>query len=380
MHPSSLAPWRSRRPRHVGSVAATLWIGFFAAAGCGSEVEPPAEVLRPVRSVVAELRSAAERRTFSGTARAGQETQLSFRVSGRVERVPVRVGQQVRRGDLVAGLERRDFELQVQQSKANLAQVEANRRNAEANLERVRGLWENDNTSQTEMDSARAQAEAAIAQVDSSQRALEVAERQLSYTRLFAPLSGAIASVDVEANENVSAGQIIALLASEGQVEVEVAMPEVLISGITTGMEVGVGFDAAPGETFTAQVTEVGVAATRGATFPVTVQLERVDSRIRSGMAADVEFEFSGAAGVSGIYLPAHAVGEDRQGRFVLVLERATDGQTGTVRRRPVTVGDLSGGGELHVISGVEAGERIITAGVRRLIDGQQVKLLDADR
>ncbi|ANM30240.1 hypothetical protein ABI59_12590 [Acidobacteria bacterium Mor1] len=338
--------------------------------GCAEE--PVVEtVLRPVRSETVMATGSARSRTFSGTARASQETELSFRVNGRIERLAVKVGDTVRRNQLIARLEPRDFEIAVNQAEAALAQSQATFRNAESDLERIRGLWENNNASQTELDQATAGFQSARAAVDAAQQSLESVKRQLSYSALRAPVGGSIAAVNVEVNENVGNGQAIVLLTSGERPEVEVAIPEVMISQIHKGDAVTIGFDALEGE-FPGVVTEVGVASTANATtFPVTARLERENPDIRFGMAANVTFRFSGEDRQR-ILLPSHAVAADDDGSFVFVLEAS--GETGVVRRRGVEVGPLTADG-LEILSGVEVGEQVVTAGVARLTDGQQVKL-----
>ena len=98
-------------------------------------------------------------------------------------------------------------------------------------------------------------------------------------------------------------------------------------------------------------------------TFAVTARLDEGADEVRSGMAADVTFRFEDAEGRGGLVLPLLSVGEDQQGRFVFVVEPA-EGDTGIVHRRPVEVGELVDGG-VQVVSGVEVGELVATAGVR---------------
>jgi RND family efflux transporter MFP subunit len=347
-----------------------------ALTGC-VETEEPKEILRPVRSQTVIQSGGNRVRIFAGTSRAGQETNLSFRVDGRIEELRVKVGDRVRAGQTIARLEPRDYELAVAQAEARLAEAQATQRNADSDLERVRGLWENNNASQNELDQATAQAQSARAQVDGAVQALESANRQLSYTRLQAPVDGSIASVPVEVNENVTVGKTVVMVTSGSQPEVEVAIPGVLISQIRQGAEVAVTFDALPGANFPAVVTEVGVAATGGATtFPVTVRLTRDSRDVRSGMAADVAFNFSAGDDRERIYLPSHAVGGDRNGRFVFLLEPTDEPGVGVVRRTAVDVGELTRDG-LEVKGGLEEGQTVVTAGVRRLTDGQRVRLLD---
>jgi RND family efflux transporter MFP subunit len=349
---------------------ALTWLG-----GCAEEPELE-EVLRPVRTQKVFVSGASRARSFSGIAKADREIDLSFRVSGSIELLPVRIGNRVGAGDVIAQLDRTDYEIAVRQAQANLANAQATLRNAEADLERVRALWENDNVSQNELDQARAQSESAAASVAAAAEALQGAERQRVYTRLTAPLAGAIASVDVEVNENVSQGQPIVRITSGAEQEVEVAIPEVLISQIREGAAVTVAFDAIPGRSFAAVVTEVGVAATGTATtFPVTVRLAQASDDVRSGMAAEVTFDFRPRDGGERIVLPTYAVGGDRGGRFVYVLVPSDEPGVGRVRRKDVEVGDLTREG-LEIISGLTEGEEVVTAGVRRLTDGQRVRLL----
>ncbi len=345
------------------------------ASGC-ADAPPPEEILRPVLTTTVYARGASRERTFPGTARAGRETELSFRVPGTVERLAVKVGDTVRAGQLIARLEQRDYEIAVSQTEAALAQAAAALRNAESDLERVRGLWEASNASQDQLDAALARQQSSSAQVDGARQSLEAARRRLDYTNLRAPVDGAIASVSVEVNENVNQGQKVVLLTSGARSEVEVAIPEVLISQIREGDAVTVSFDAMPGTEFDGVVTEVGVAATGTATtFPVKVRLGRAGSDVRSGMAANVRFRFETGNGGERIYLPTHAVAGDLDGRFVFVLEPAAEPGVGVVRRTPVEVGLLTADG-LQILSGLSEGQRVVTAGVRRLSDGQRVKLL----
>ena len=346
-----------------------------AQGGCGGETAEPRPVIRPVRYQEVISSGARRERKFSGSARAGVESQLSFRVAGIVQSVSVVVGDAVKKGTEIARLDATDYRLQLQEAEASLAQALAAERRAQADYDRIRGLYENQNAAKSDLDAARALSESSQAQVTAAQQRRELARRQLSYTRLTAPVDGAIASMLVEANENASVGQAVALLTSGSRPEVEVAMPGVLIAQVREGDTAEVAFDALPGASFPAAITEVGVAATSaGATFPVTVRLSADDSSVRSGMAATVTFRFDSGDGQQRIFVPPEAVGEDRSGRFVFVLER-TAGELGTARRRAVEVGDLTPEG-IEIEDGLVDGELLVTAGVRRIQDSQQVKVL----
>ena len=358
-----------RRLAAGGAASAALAI----AAGCG-EPPPPEPVIRPVRSVVVTAAGAEQVRAFSGVARAGVESTLSFRVSGAIARLAVRVGDRVGAGAVIAELDPVDYELQVREAESGLRQAEARAGNADADLRRVRNLYENDNASRTDLDGATTASDLAAAQVESASQRLDLVRRQLGYARLTAPVAGAIAAVLAEENENVAPGTPVAVLAASGAPEVGFTVPEALIGEIHAGMTAGVRFDAIPGESFTGVLTEVGVASTAvGTTFPVTVRLEGEASGIRSGMAALVEIPFPGDGSGPRFILPSHAVGEDPTGRFVFVVEPTDDGLA-VVRKQPVTVAGFAADG-LEVASGVADGDRVVTAGVGRLQDGDMVRL-----
>ena len=343
-----------------------------------SEPPPPVEpVIRPVRYVVASPTGGQRIRTFSGVARAGVESALSFRVPGTIARLGVEVGDRIRAGAPIAELDPVDYELQVREAEASLRQAEVRAGNTQADLRRVRSLYETDNAARTDLDAATAAAESATAQVESVAQRLDLVRRQVDYTRLTAPAAGAIADVLAEVNENVSPGQPVVILASGAAPEVGFAVPEALIRQIREGMPVAVGFDAIPGERFEGVVTEVGVTTTAtGTTFPVTVRLDSgASEEIRSGMAAAVDVAFGNDEVPDRFILPAHAVGEDRVGRFVFVAEPAPDAAgLAVVHRRPVTVGAFAASG-LEVLDGLAEGERVVVAGVSRLHDGDTVRL-----
>ena len=339
-----------------------------------TEPPPPEPVIRPVRYVVAQATDAERVRTFSGVARAGVQSTLSFRVAGAIASLAVAVGDQVPAGATVAELDPIDYELQVREAQAALRLAEARAGNAEANLQRTRNLYENGNASRTDLDAANAAAESGRAEIDSIAQRIDLARRQVGYTRLTAPVAGAIAEVLAEANENVSPGQPVVTLAAGTAPEVGFAVPEGLIPLVRESMPATVTFDAVPGERFGAVVTEVGVTTTAvGTTFPVTVRLDADPAAIRSGMAAVIEMVFAAEQAPSRFVLPGHAVGEDREGRFVFVAAPTGEGFA-VVERRPVTVGAFAVGG-LEVAEGVAEGDLIVTAGVNRLQDGETVRI-----
>ena len=313
-------------------------------------------------------------RTFTGAAKAGVESKISFKVAGTLNELNPRVGDRIENGYLIARLDPRDYQLLVEDAQASLAQARAQAVRAEADFSRVRGLFERDNASQADYDATRAARESALAQVRSIQKKLETAQLHVEYTELNSPINGAVAEVPVEVNENVQVGQPIVVLNAGARPEVEVTIPEVLIRDIQQGAAVGVSFDAIPNRGFRGRVTEISPSATSGMnTYPVTVLLNSADRRILPGMAAEVTFRFASEAPGLRYVLPAHAVVEDREGRFVYVVSEGSEG-LGVVDRRPVVVGELVRDG-IEVLEGLSDGDKVVVTGASRIQDGQQVRI-----
>ena len=353
-----------------------LLVPLLLAAGCSEELPEPEPILRPVRYETVQAGIRANTRTLAAVARAGRESELGFRVAGTVQSIAATLGDSVRQGQVLARLDPTDYELRLEEALAALANAEAALRKAQSDYDRVRALYENNNASKSDLDAARAAAESSRAQVQAAIKRREQARQQVGYTVLRAPADGAIAQRHIEVSENVQPGDPAFLLTSGARPEVRVAVPGNMIPSVHEGQPVSITFHAFPGRSYPGTVTEVGVAVTgSSSTFQVTARLDEAAPEVRSGMAAEVTFRFDDGASSETISVPWVAVGEDRQGRFVFVLEPGGDG-TGTVHRRPVQVGAL--GEEIEILDGLAEGELVVTAGVRRLSDGMRVRVTDS--
>lgn len=334
--------------------------------------------LRQVRTMVLDAGSGMFETSFSGRLHASRETNYSFKVSGTIREIAVNVGDRINKGDVLARLDPSTYALEAQKSKASLAEAQSELRNAKANYARVQKLYIGGNGSRSELDNARAASESALAAVASAQKALEIAQLNLSYTKLTADEACAIASVDAEEGENVAQGTRIFYTTCGNELEVKLEIPETVIAGIKKGMAVTVTFSAMEGKTYTGMVNEVGVASVQGGTtFPVTIIM--TDPRtheLMAGLSADVVFLIKRNPGQNeknrAIIVPAFAVGEDQVGRYAFILETTQDGRA-MVKRQPVIVGNVLQTG-IEVTHGLIPGMRIVTAGVSVLRNGMEVK------
>ncbi len=355
-------------------IAGLAAVAVLLPAACSDAPKEPEPIIRPVRFQKIEPSSGNRLRTFSGVSRAQTETNLSFQVGGIVQTIDVREGQQVKKGDRIASLDTIDMTLKLEELRASMENARVQQETARSNLNRVRELYENNNIALSEYEAAKNQYASTQATYESKQKQLDLQKRQLSYGTLVAPTNGHVAEVPVEKNENVSAGQLVASIISGARMEVEVGMPGTLIHHIRPGMQATVRF-AHTQKAYTGTVTKVSQITSAASTYPVSVLLDQESEMLRPGMPAEVSFAFGdgNGAGNGKILVPASAVAEDSQGRFVYLLEMGPEEGFATVHRHPVAVGELTGAG-LEILDGLEEGQFIVTSGISMISDQMKVR------
>jgi len=345
---------------------------LFVFSGCKKEEAPAGEFIRPVKVLKVEAAPEGLKRVFSGAARAVQEASLAFRVGGKVEEILVEVGDEVEKEQVLARLDGYDYELDVKNIQSNLASARAAFKNSQNSYQRAKALYENDNISKDDLDGAEAQRNSDRAQVEALEAQLKQANNQLAYTELKAPFPGFISNKAVEEFETVTGGQPVLSLIDPRSLKVQLGVPEGLIAQVKERQAVKVTFESLPGEEFYGEVSEVEVALDSSTgTYPVTVILHEPGSKIRPGMSAEVTFTF-GFKGEKGFVIPTSAILDDIQTgqRYVWIYAE------GRAEKRKVATGDLVADG-VEVISGLEEGELVVTAGVTRIEEGQEIRLLE---
>jgi RND family efflux transporter MFP subunit len=348
------------------TVLSTPLVPFLTLACGGGEPPPPPEVARPVATFLVG-QGLTSRLTFPGTVQAAGRANLAFRVSGPLIELPVNEGDEVQRGQLIARIDPRDYQIAVAEEKANFNQ-------AVADAIRYKRLYEREAVALAELEVREARRNVSEARYDQ-------ALANLRDTRLVAPFDGQIGIKYVQNFEDVRAKEPILSLHNVDQIEIVINVPEQIIASVREGMEktVVAAFDAAPGRQFPVTVMEFAVNADPNTqTFPVTFTMPQPEElNVLPGMTAlivvsdiAVADEESGAP----LTVPAHAVFSDEAGDArVWVIDPADL----TVHERPVTVGPVTGTDGIVVIDGLEAGEMIATAGIYQLQEGQTIRLMD---
>ncbi|MEE9450090.1 MAG: efflux RND transporter periplasmic adaptor subunit [Ignavibacteriaceae bacterium] len=332
------------------------------------------EKIRPIRYMEVTTGTSGSTRVFTGTAKTGIESKLSFKVAGTIKQVNVKVGDFLNKGDVIAELDDIDYKIKVTEVEAGLRQAESQALNKKNNYERVKTLYETNSIAKGELDGARAQYESATASVEGMRSTLEYARLRLSYTRLLAPVSGSIAVCNSENNENVQVGQTVAILIVGSDMEIELGIPENVINRIKSGMNVRATFPSL-NNTFNGVVSEVSPSIdVNSSTYPVSIKILNPTIDVKSGMAANVTFKFESSSSKEVLVVPVAAVGEDSEGRFVFLVESADDGNIATIKKQHIQIGELTSDG-FEVISGLSLNQKVATAGLQSLLDGQKVRI-----
>ncbi len=333
------------------------------------------EIIRPVRYQPVTMYGGEMTRIFSGVSKAGTEVKLSFKVGGTIRAIKTRVGAKVKKGALISSLDKTDFQLMYEQTKVGLNSAMVQMNSAKSAFERTAALYENNNVSLQDYETARTGYESTKAMVNSNKRSLQLAKGQLNYTNLHAPMEGIVTKVDMEKNENVMPGDVIVEINSGNDLEVTIGMPETYISRVKEGENVNVTFASIADKIFEGVISEVSYAiSSKSSTYPVSIILTKPTNEIRPGMAADVTFNFKSDRKKASIVVPTNTIAEDQNGRYVFTVTK-TEKNLGVVNKKKVKIGELTMDG-IEILEGLEDNELIVTAGISKLFDKMTVKLM----
>ncbi|MEM7441416.1 MAG: efflux RND transporter periplasmic adaptor subunit [Pseudomonadota bacterium] len=393
---------------------------IFGTAGIAQD-----QVIRPAKVADIVASDVMVSRRYPATVLPSREIELSFKVSGQVIDLPVRAASNVQAGDVIAQIDKRDYEnqlaaLQSQRDQA-AAQLEALKAGARAEevsaleaavesaqaqvdqtreaLARAEELFKRGVATRAQVEGAQAEARVAEANLRAQQEQLrigkaggrpediaaseavirgidaqiKVARDALSDTTLVAPFDGIVARRDIENFSNVQAGQAIVLLQGLAVVHLAFDIPGPDVTQLSRNGPDQITntafFDALPGQEFEAEIVEFSVqadSATQTYRGRVAVTVPE-DAVILPGMVANVVASTEGAG--SQVFAPLSAIAAKPNGDpFVWIVD-----SEGVVSERTVTLG-AAGGADVIVTSGLTAGDVVVAAGVSEIVDGMTIR------
>ena len=357
------------------------WLVAAAAVVLLSACAPKPEVaavVRPVwvtRAAMAEVQDVAG---FAGEIRARYETDMSFRVGGKILSRPVDLGASVRKGQVLAlaRLDAQDANLGALAARATLASAESDLEYARTDLDRYKDLLAKKFVSQGVYDQKVNAFKAATARRDAARAQAGVSGNQAQYTTLAADADGIVTAVSAEPGQVVAAGQPVLRVARLGEKDAVISIAENQLAGIKERPEARIALWANPAKLYTGRIREVAAAADPATrTYTVKVAISDADDQLRWGMSASVGFVPAKSAGQRAIVLPMTALTQtaDASGARPAVWVVGADAR---VKLTPVEVGRYAEQGVV-ITAGLSGGETVVTAGVHKLQAGQQVRLLE---
>ena len=329
-------------------------------AGCSGSSTPSSEAQHAVLLTQPQGTAAVGEKTYSGQVEEGREIGVGFKTAGQLQRILVKEGDFVNQGQLIATLDDKDYKLGVDAARIQYEQMSRE-------VARMKKLYENKSLSGNDYDKA-------VSGLDQLKVQLQSNENKLSYTKLYAPTSGYVQSVNFETAEMVNAGTAIVNLLDVKQLEVTFSIPARLYlqkdrmkafygkGTFTDGQEVPL------------RLLSITPKADNNQLYKVRLALDpKAAQKVTSGMNVEVRLEMDQSAESEGLTLPLGAVVQEQGKAYVYVY----DAKTSTVKRTPVTLDKMNTQGEAVITSGLTGQEQVVKAGAHALTDGEKVKVLE---
>jgi len=296
--------------------------------------------------------------TTTSTVKSEYEVVLSAQRTGRVVKLPVREGDRVKAGDLIARL---DLSEESVQSESVLAQTRATYEEAEKSLKRAEGLFASGMIAQQDLDSARRAFEVARSQYEASRDDVQVKK---DYSVIKAPVSGVVSKKYTEVGELLLPGKQIVTIVDPDRVYVLATIDEVDVGRLQLDQPVTISVDAFPGEKFTGAIRRISPIVSGGKletrTADVWIYFTAKDARIKPGMSADVEVLIATRRDV--LSVPSQAIIE-RDGKKQVYAAEGKDLRPGSTTRallQPVEIGE-SNWVSTEIRKGLATGAFVVT-------------------
>ena len=247
---------------------------------------------RPIQVVEVTGENTALNKSFSGIVQAKETASLSFRVPGTVDRVLVKKGDHVEKGQIIATLDPHDYQVSLEELQARMLEAKSAHKLAKAELKRVKQATDDDAIASVNLDRAISGYERSLSAVKVVEKNIQRAQDALAYTTLRAPFSGSIGEVRIDAFEQTLPGVSVATLQQDGQWEVDIDVPENMIRQFNLGQTAALSWYGSE-QTYRANVAEIAPKKHLiKQTYPVTLAIDSISSELFNGKAVTVTTSF----------------------------------------------------------------------------------------
>jgi len=308
--------------------------------------------------------------SLSGALRAVDISSVKARVAAEVREIPVREGDTVHAGQIVARMDVTEFQARVDQARGTLNAARAQLDIATKNRDNNRTLVEKGFISKNAFDNSASQYATAEANVEAAKGALDIVQKLVNDTVIRSPIAGVVAMRYVQAGEKVSADNKLLDIVNLQKMELEAAVPTNDIVNVGIGQRVTLRIEGLP-QTIEGKVVRINPATQSGSrSVLVYVQIANPQNQLRSGMFAEAQLILKTKTGV--LALPQNAIRKDGNGTYVYVVEG------GVLARKPVTIG-MSGRTSddymTEVLSGIDFGTQVVGTDMGSLQPGTHVRI-----
>ncbi len=341
-----------------------------ALAGCNDTVAQKPEPSRPVLIATVHYEAETPDRSFVGTIKPRIESDLGFRVPGKVAKRLVEVGQTVDVGQPLASLDEVDLKLQAEQAQAELSAATGVLAQASAAENRAKELRAKGWTTDAQMDSARAAADEARARLERARRSVELTQNSLSYATLVADARGVVTATLIEPGQVVASGQHAVRVARFAEKEAVVAIPETLLGRAKSGAAT-VTLWSEPDKKYAAKLREISPSADPATrTYLAKFSLPDADGKVSLGMTAMLTLADAATERVA--RLPLSALFNEGDGPAFYVVDDA-----GEIVLKKIVVKTYESD-DVVITGGVDEGAKVIALGVQKLDPSQKVRVVSS--
>jgi RND family efflux transporter MFP subunit len=341
-----------------------------ALVGCNEKVAEKPAPSRPVLVATTHYEAETPARSFVGTIRPRIESDLGFRVPGKVAKRLVEVGQTVDIGQPLATLDEVDLKLQAEQAVAEFTAATGVLAQAAAAEQRAKDLKVKGWTTDAQLDQARAAADEARARLNRAERAVDLTKNSLSYATLEADARGVVTASQIEPGQVVASGQTAIRVARFAEKEAVVAIPETLVGRAKSGTAT-VTLWSEPGKKYSAKLREIAPTADSATrTYLAKFSLPDAGDTVSLGMTATLTLCDGATTRVARLPLSA-LFNEGGKPSFYVVDDQ------GEIALKPVTVKAYESN-DVVITGGVEEGAKVVTLGVQKLDPSQKVRVVTA--
>jgi len=325
----------------------------------------------PVEVVKVELNTLRHILSYTGIVEAWEELSVVPNISGKISRIYVKEGDRVKKGQVLAELDTDPAKLSLEQAKANLHASEAAYSDAEKNWNRMKELIKDSTISPVQYEKAELGFNSAKALLEQARAAVDLAEYNLRVSIMKAPFDGIITQKLKNEGDTINpmmpGGGGVVTLMDFSKVKVRVLAPDTELKYMKAGLEVNAKVDAYPGETFEGNVYIVNpAAAIQSRLFEIQLQIPNPELKLKPGMFARIEVIAEERRNVSTLPLTCIVSAESSPYAFVV--------SGGKVERRDVVTG-IAENEIIEIVSGLQAGEAVVSVGQQMLQDGTPVAI-----